>query len=164
MPFKESNYHDYSQLRRKALIKSRVANLCLVLDEIEKNISTVRVTDEQAGDLSKLVGCRSVLDDTEKLIQKNEGLGAEPSSLGSKTRKAWKKLEWDSATVNRLRDCMVYSTTSLNTFSTSLARSVLFTSKVTLLEISDFANMRQGVSAHFYPVKCHERRRTRSML
>ena len=144
---------------------SRVANLCLVLDEIQNNISSLRITDKQAEDLSKLVlGCRSVLDDTERLLQKNEDLGAEPSGLGSKTQKAWKKLKWDSATVNGLRDRMVSSTTYLNTFSMSLARSVLFASKVTLLGTSDIADMRKGVSAHFHPVKCHERRRTRSML
>ena len=143
MPFKESNYHDYPNSELRSLTKSRVANLCLVLDEIKNNISSFRVTDKQAEDLSKLVlGCRSVLDDTEKLIQKNEDLGAETSGLGSKTQKAWKKLKWNSATVNGLRDCMVSSTTYLNTFSTSLARSVLFASKVTLLEDSDIAAMR----------------------
>lgn len=116
-----------------SLINHRVANLCLVLDDIKNNLSGLQVTDKQTEDLSKLMGgCRSVLDDTKKLIRKNESLGAESTGLSSKTRKAWKKLNWDSATVNELRDRMVSSTTYLNAFSNSLARSVSFILKVEL--------------------------------
>ena len=67
-------------------------------------------------------GCRNVLEDTEKLIRKNEALGTESSGLGSKTHKALKKLKWDSATVKDLRDRMVSSTSVLNAFNISLAR------------------------------------------
>ncbi len=109
------------------LTNSRVANLCLVLDDIKSNLSGLQVTAKQSEVLSKLIeGCRSVLDDTEELIRKNESLGADSSGLGSKTQKAWKKMKWDSASVKELRDRMVSSTTYLNTFSTSLARSVQF--------------------------------------
>lgn len=110
------------------LINFRVAGLGFVLDDIANSLPGLELTDKQARDLSDLInGCRSVLDDTENLIRKNESLGTESSGLGSKTHKTWKKLKWDSATVNELRDRMVSSTTYLNTFSTSLARSVLFT-------------------------------------
>ena len=106
-----------------SLINHRVANLCLVLDDIKNNLSGLQVTDKQTDDLPKLMeGCRSVLDETEKLIQKNEILGAESSGLISKTQKAWKKLNWDSATVNELRDRMVSNAIYLNAFNTSLAR------------------------------------------
>ena len=71
-------------------------------------------------------GCRDVLNDTERYIQKNECLGSESSGLGSKAQKAWKKLKWDSNTVNELRDRMVSSTTYLNAFNTNLARSASF--------------------------------------
>ena len=69
-------------------------------------------------------GCRSVLNDIDKLIRKNESLGAESPGLGSKTHKAWKKLKWDSATVHELRDRMVSNATYLTAFNISLARSV----------------------------------------
>lgn len=68
--------------------------------------------------------CRSVLNDIDKLIRKNENLGAESPGLGPKTHRAWKKLKWDSATVNELRDRMVSNVTYLTAFNISLARSV----------------------------------------
>lgn len=83
------------------------------------------MTDKQARDLPVLVkGCRDVLNDTDQYIRKNESLGAESSSLGSKTQKAWRRLKWDPATVNELRNRMVANTLHLNTFTNSLARSV----------------------------------------
>lgn len=104
-------------------LTNRVANLCLVLDEMKNNLSGHQTTEKQAEDLSRLIkGCRSVLDDTEKLMRKNESLVADPTGLGSKTHKAWKKLKWDSATVNELRDRMVSNATYLTAFNISLAR------------------------------------------
>ena len=85
------------------------------------------MTDKQAKDLPILVkGCRDVLDDAERYIRKNEVLGIDPSSLGSKTQKAWRKLKWDPTVVNQLRDRMVANTSYLNAFNNNLARSVSF--------------------------------------
>ena len=69
-------------------------------------------------------GCRSILDDVNHYIRKNESVVTEASSLGSKTQKVLKRLKWDPATVNQLRDRMVANTTYLNTFNASLARLV----------------------------------------
>ena len=69
--------------------------------------------------------CRGVLDDTDLYVRKNERVGTESSSLGSKAQKAWRRLNWDPVTVNQLRDRMVANTTYLNAFNTSIARSVI---------------------------------------
>ena len=69
-------------------------------------------------------GCRSVLEDTDKLLKKNEALCTDSSGLGSRSEKAWRKLRWDAAAVNELRDRMVSNATYLNAFNTRLARSV----------------------------------------
>lgn len=109
------------------LTNSSVAGLYVLLDDITKNITGLQATDKQAEALCELLkSCRSVLHDTEKLIRKNERLGTESSGLGSKTQKAWRKLKWDSAAVGELRDRMLSSTTFLNTFNNSIARSVFF--------------------------------------
>lgn len=138
-------------------LTNRVANLCLVLDDMKNNLSGHQITEKQAEDLSRLTkGCRSVLDDTEKLIRKNESLGAESSGLGTKTHKAWKKLNWDSATVTELRDRMVSNATYLNTFNISLARSVSPSKKSSIPKISNITDMKCRVVAHFYSVECPE--------
>lgn len=101
-------------------IQQDVFSLYRLLDDIANNLPGLPITDEQRENLSKLVeGCRSVLDDTEKLIQKNEILDTKSSGMSSK--KILRKLKWDSTTVNELRDRMVSSTTFLNAFNTSLA-------------------------------------------
>lgn len=103
-------------------IQTDVFGLHRVLDDIANNLSGTQLTDKQANDLLVLIeGCRGVLDDTEKLIRKNESLGTESSGVSSRTQKALRKLKWDSATVNELRDRMISSTTFLNAFNTSLA-------------------------------------------
>ena len=156
-PYEQSRYHGVPKLRIKILLNSRVAGLCIVLDDIKNNLSGLRVTDKQAKELSELIkGCRSVLNDTEQLIRKNESLGSESSGMGAKTQKAWKKLKWDSATVNELRDRMVSSTIYLNAFNTSLARLVSSAIKWILLDVSDIANMKRGVYAYTHIVRCPE--------
>ena len=113
------------------LISFSVFSLYRLLDDVTNNLSGFQITDEQRDDLSKLVeGCRVVLDDTEKLIQKNEILDTKSSGISSK--KVLRKFKWDSTTVNELRDRMVSSTTFLNSFNTSLARSVSFGITLTL--------------------------------
>ncbi|KAF6219464.1 hypothetical protein HO133_003931 [Letharia lupina] len=103
-------------------IQTDVFGLHRVLDDIANNLSGIQLTDKQADDLPVLIeGCRGVLHDTEKLIRKNESLGTESSGVSSRTQKALRKLKWDSATVNELRDRMISSTTFLNAFNTSLA-------------------------------------------
>ena len=85
------------------------------------------MTDKQAKDLPILLkGCRDVLDDAEKYIQKNESLGTDSSGLGSKTQKAWRKLKWDPTIINQLRDRMVANISYLNAFNNNLARLVSF--------------------------------------
>ena len=116
------------------LINFSVFGLHRLLDDVANNLSGLQITDEQRDNLSKLVeGCRSVLDDTEKLIQKNEILDTKSSGISSK--KVLRKLKWDSTTVNELRDRMISSTTILNGFNTSLARSVSF--GITLILFDD---------------------------
>ena len=85
------------------------------------------MTDKQAKDLLILVkGCHEVLDDAERYILKNEVLCTDPSSLGSKTQKAWRKLNWHPTVINQLRDRMIANTSYLNAFNNNLARSVSF--------------------------------------
>lgn len=69
-------------------------------------------------------GCRSVLEDTEKLLRKNEAFGTDSSGLGFRSEKAWRKLRWDAAAVNELRDRMMSNATYLNAFNAGLASQV----------------------------------------
>ena len=118
---------NYPQLKSELMDSCRVAGLYLTLDDIAQSLSGVEVTEKQAKDLPILLkGCRDVLDDAEKYIQKNESLGTDPSGLDFRTQKAWRKLKWDPTIVNVLRDRMIANTSYLNAFNNNLARSVPF--------------------------------------
>ena len=74
------------------LISFSVFGLHRLLDNVANNLSRLQITDEQRDSLSKLVeGCRIILDDTKKLIQKNEILDTKSSGISS--RKVLKKLK-----------------------------------------------------------------------
>ena len=84
------------------LIHSSVAALSVILEEITRNLSGLRVTDKQTEELSKLIkDCHNVLIDTENLIRKNESLSIASSGL-------------------ELRNRMVSSAAFLNLYNTSL--------------------------------------------
>lgn len=86
-------------------------------------------------------GCRSLLEDTDKFIRKNEILVTKSSGLGSKTQKALKKLKWDSAAVNELRDRMISNTMFLNAYNNSFARSVSSAETILSRSVSDIASV-----------------------
>ena len=127
IPFNQSKLLNDPQLKSELMDSFRVAGLYLTLDDIAQSLSGIEVTDRQAKDLPILLkGCRDVLDDAEKYIQKNESLGTDPSGLGSKTQKAWRKLKWDPTIVDHLRGRMTVNALHLNAFNSNLARSVPF--------------------------------------
>ena len=146
-----------------ALMRFSVFGLHRVLDDVADSLSRLQITDKQRDSLSKLVeGCRSVLNDTEELIQKNEILDTKSSGMSSK--KILRKLKWDSTIVNELRNRMMSSTTYLNTFNTSLARSV--SSDITLILYDEMrpVNTKKCSSAYFRLVNCLEQRTTWSKV
>ena len=143
------------------LISFSVFGLHRLLDDVANNLSGLQITDEQRDSLSKLVeGCRIVLDDTEKLIRKNEILDTKSSGISS--RKVLKKLKWDSTTVNELRNRVISSTAILNGFNTSLVRSVSFGITLILSDRWESVNTNLCSSAHFHLVNCLEQRTRRS--
>lgn len=132
----QSKGQEFSTFEIAFLIGFSVLGLHRVLDDVTNTLSELQIAEKQRKDLSELMdGCQSVLDDTEKLLQKNEILGTESSGMSSK--KILRKLKWDSSTVNELRDRMISSTTFLNAFNTSLVRSVSL--GITLILFDDAA-------------------------
>ena len=127
IPFIQSKPSYCHLLKSELMHWFRVAGLYLTLDDIAQSLSGVEVTDKQAKELPILLkGCRDVLEDAEKYVRKNESLGTDPSGLGSRTEKAWRKLKWDPTIINLLRNRMIANTSYLNTFNSNLARSVSF--------------------------------------
>lgn len=87
---------------------------------------------KQEDDLKSIVrACKSVLGDIDAVLKNFESLVVKSSSFKGRTQKAWQRITWDEENVTSLRDHIISNTTFLNTFISSLARSVI------LLELCD---------------------------
>ena len=102
-----------------------VASLRIVLQDVPGTSSTVPYEEEELKDLSVLTqGYRRVLEDLERLMEKNKSLGSASIKISQKIDKNWQKGQWDQDVINELRDRIVSSLTSLNTFNARVAKSV----------------------------------------
>ncbi|KAI9854922.1 MAG: hypothetical protein M1824_006491 [Vezdaea acicularis] len=105
-------------------IRTEVANLNLVLDDVVQCRSELQVSEEQKEKLDALVeGCKDVLAELRAKLKKSECLDDTSQSLKTKSRKAWSRLRWDQTEIQGLRDRIVSNATLLDSFSSSLVIS-----------------------------------------
>lgn len=74
--------------------------------------------------LSLTRASKDVLDDTNDVLEKFARLGESSSGLRDMAKRTFKKITWDEERIRDLRGRMVSNTTLLNTFITSLTRSM----------------------------------------
>jgi hypothetical protein len=49
-------------------------------------------------------GCRNVLEELQRILDKNVELKSDNETIGRRIKRVWKKLKWDQAYINELRD------------------------------------------------------------
>lgn len=107
------------------LIGTRFRGLYIILDDVGQRLPGSRLNEEQKAHLISLTrASKDVLDDTNDILEKFARLGVSSSGLRNMARKTFKKITWDEERIRDLRGRMVSNTTLLNTFITSLTRSV----------------------------------------
>ena len=67
-------------------------------------------------------GCRNVLDELEKLLDKYRELDSCPESVGKRVKKVWKRLKWEPEDIQELRNRISSNITLLNAFNGRLTR------------------------------------------
>lgn len=101
----------------------RVRSLAIVLLDVEVVLCDQELIDEQKVQLKEIAaGCRNVLDELEKTLDKYGELQPGPASLGSRMRRVWKRLKWEPEDIKELRDRITSNITLLNSFQGMLAR------------------------------------------
>ena len=95
------------------------------MDDVGQRLPGLKLNEEQRAHLVSLTrASQDVLDDTNDILDKFARLGVSSSGLRNVARKAFKKATWDEERIRDLRGRIVSNTTLLNTFMTSLTRSV----------------------------------------
>lgn len=101
----------------------RVRSLSDILCDLENVLNKRNLTARQKQDLHSIVeGCRDVLIDLNKVMDKYHCLIVSPKSLGDKSQRLWKKLRWKSDDITELRSRIISNISLLNIFNGSLIK------------------------------------------
>jgi hypothetical protein len=102
---------------------NRVRSLSIVLQDVEVVLPERELTGQQKADLHGIAdGCRNVLDELEKLLDKYRELDSCPESVGKRVKKVWKRLKWEPEDIQELRNRISLNITLLNAFNGRLTR------------------------------------------
>ena len=94
----------------------RVRSLSNILQDLDDLVSQRDLSDKQKADLSQITqACGNVLGELDKVIDKYYTLDTKPNGFGRKSRKVWKRLQWEPDDVKDLRSRIVSNITILNT-------------------------------------------------
>ena len=95
----------------------RVKSLSNILRDLEDILPQRELTDRQKADLAHITqACDDILRELDKVIDKYCILNTKPNSIGRKSRKLWKRLQWEPDDVKELRSRIVSNITVVNTF------------------------------------------------
>lgn len=67
-------------------------------------------------------GCRTVLEELQRILDKNSELSSESGSVGKRIKRVWKRLNWKPEDINKLRCRISTNIEFLNAFNGQLAR------------------------------------------
>ena len=101
----------------------RVRSLSIVLQDTDTSTSKRELNDDLKRDLKDIdQGCKSVLDELQRILDNNTELNSENKSIGKKFKRVWKRLNWDPRDINELRSRISTNIGLLNAFNGRLTR------------------------------------------
>ncbi|KAI9808028.1 MAG: hypothetical protein M1827_007553 [Pycnora praestabilis] len=111
-------------------ISDEVKSLSNVLRDLEDVLPERDLIEKQKADLyTHTQGCRNVLVELERMVDKYCDLNSSPVGFSNRSRKFWEKLEWEAEDVRDLRSRITSNTTLLNAFNGSLNNKLSRTTK-----------------------------------
>lgn len=82
-----------------------------------------KLNNNQQRDLEDIdKGCRTVLEELRRILDKNSELSSETGSVGKRIKRVWKSLNWKPEDIDKLRSRISTNIGFLNTFNGRLAR------------------------------------------
>ena len=100
----------------------RVRGLSNILKNVDVVLSQLEPDSQEKEELQDITAsCQNVLEELEKTFEKYRELESKPESVGEKTSRAWKRLQWEPEDICDLRSRISSNVTLLNTFNGRLA-------------------------------------------
>ncbi|RMJ13402.1 hypothetical protein CDV36_006950 [Fusarium kuroshium] len=111
-------------------ISNEVRSLSIVLSDVEVTVSESELDAYQRNDLQHVINsCRDVLERLEDTLDKYRDLHADKGILGSRVKKAWKRINWEPDDIRELRERITLNTTLLNTFLGGISSQTMYAIK-----------------------------------
>ena len=92
-----------------------------MLQDAEVDLSEWGLSDQQKAEVGHILnGCRNVLEELEKTLEKYGGLESSGGVLGDRMKRMWKRLKWED--VSEFQDWIASNITLLNAFIGRISR------------------------------------------
>ena len=102
---------------------NRVRTLSIVLQDADVAFPDRELDNDQKRDLEDIdKGCRNLLDELQRILNKNSELSSETGSVGKRIKRVWKRLNWKPEDINELRSRISTNIGFLNAFNGQLTR------------------------------------------
>ncbi|OBT62628.1 hypothetical protein VE03_08515 [Pseudogymnoascus sp. 23342-1-I1] len=104
-------------------VSDELRTLSIVLQDADVAFSKQDLNDGQKRDLEDIdKGCQNVLNDLQRILDKNTEFNSESGSVGKRIQRVWKRLKWDPEDINKLRSRISTHIGFLNAFNGLLTR------------------------------------------
>jgi hypothetical protein len=94
-----------------------------VLRDVDDTLPQRDLTIQQHKDLDEIAqGCCNVLKELERILDKNQELSPGPTGVSGKSRRIWKRVQWDQKDIEQFRSRISLNINAFNTFQGGLTR------------------------------------------
>ncbi|KAL5329352.1 hypothetical protein ACEPPN_002864 [Leptodophora sp. 'Broadleaf-Isolate-01'] len=108
-------------------VTDEVRTLSHVLEDADVALSNRELDNEQKSELDEIdKGCRNVLNELQRIIDKNIELSSEGGDVGKRMKRVWKRLNWKPDDITQLRSRISSNISLLNAFNGRLTRHKVF--------------------------------------
>ena len=100
-----------------------------VLRDIDDVLPQRDLSSQQRKDLEEIArSCHDVLNQLKKKLDKNQELDSKVKGISGKSRKMWKRFQWDQAEIDEFRNRVGLNITAFDIFLARITRFYLFLS------------------------------------
>ncbi|KFY03097.1 hypothetical protein O988_01710 [Pseudogymnoascus sp. VKM F-3808] len=104
-------------------VSDEIRGLSIVLQDADVAFPKQELNTDQKRDLEVIdKGCRNVLDELQRILDKHSELGSDCGSVGKRIKRVWKGLTWKPEDINELRSRISANIGFLNSFNGRLTQ------------------------------------------
>ena len=94
-----------------------------VLRDVDDVLPQRDLSSQEKKDLDEISrGCRDVLDQLKKKLEKNQELDSKAKGISGKSRRMWKRFQWDQTEIDQFRNRVSLNITAFGTFLGRITR------------------------------------------